>query len=151
MRILDADATGGLLDGLVHLDTQRAPAGLDLTVDEIARLTGPGSLDFGGSEFEAADLRTLDPERASPDDDYGWWELEAGTYAVRYNEASELEEGQVGVVHPLPRLQRAGAAHASFVVDGRQDPLEALMTVGGAGCRLKENCRVSRLLVLERG
>ncbi len=148
MRILDADATAARLGGLVHLDTQRAASGLDLTVDEVARLTGPGSLDFGGSEFAPADLATLDPELADPADDYGWWELEAGTYAVRFNEAIDLEEGQVGVVHPLPRLQRAGAAHAAFVVDGAEDPVEALLTVGAAGCRLKENCRVSRLLVL---
>lgn len=149
MRILDADATAARLDGLVHLDTQRADSGLDLTVDEVARLTGPGSLDFGGSEFEPADLTTLDPELADPADDYGWWVLEAGTYAVRFNEAIDLAEGQVGVVHPLPRLQRAGAAHAAFVVDGAEDPVEALLTVGAAGCRLKENCRVSRLLVLQ--
>lgn len=151
MRILDADATSRRLGGLVHLDTQRAAAGLDLTVDEVARLTGPGALDFGGSEFQPADLATLDPEPASPDDDYGWWELEAGTYAIRYNEALELDAGQLGVIHPLPRLQRAGASHGSFVVDGVEDPVEALLTVGEAGCRLKENCRVSRLLVMEGG
>lgn len=75
--------------------------------------------------------------------------MEAGTYAIRYNEAIDLEQGQHGQVHPLPRLQRAGAAHAAFVVDGAVDPLEALLTVGAAGCRLKENCRISRLLVLE--
>ena len=151
MRILDADATGLRLEGLVHLDTQRAGAGLDLTVDEVARLTGPGALDFGGSEFAAAELRTLDPELASPDDDYGWWELEAGSYAVRYNEAIELGEGEIGLVHPLPRLHAAGASHASFVVEGGRDPVDVLLTVGEGGCRLKENCRVSRLLVVETG
>lgn len=151
MRILDADATSEKLDGLVHLGTQRAAAGLDLTVDEVARLTGPGSLDFGGSELAPADLRTLDPERADPDDAYGWWELEPGTYALRYNEGLALEAGQLAVIHPLPRLHRAGASHGSFVVEGSRDPLEALLTVGAAGCRLKENCRVSRLLVVEHG
>ena len=151
MRILDADATSALLEGLVHLDTQRAAAGLDLTVDEVARLTGPGALDFGGSEFEPADLTTLDPELASPDADYGWWELEAGTFAVRYNEAVALEEGQVGLVHPLPRLQAAGASHGSFVVEGARDPVDVLLTVGEGGCRLKENCRISRLIVLAGG
>ena len=151
MRIFDADATSERVQGLVHLDTQRAAAGLDLTVDEVARLTGPGALDFGGSEFEPADLTTLDPELASPGDDYGWWELAAGTYAIRYNEALALDDGQVGIIHPLPRLQRAGASHGSFVVDGAEDPVETLLTVGQGGCRLKENCRVSRLLVVETG
>lgn len=149
MRILDADAAAGQLDGLVHLDTQRAAAGLDLTVGRISRVTGPGALDFGGSEFAPAGRKLLTPELADPDDDYGWWELEAGTYVVRFNEALALEEGQLGVVHPLPRLQQAGASHPTFVADGDEERLETLLTVGEAGCRLKENCRTSRLLLLD--
>ena len=151
MRILDAEATSGLLHGLVHLDTQRAAVGLDLTVDRVARLVGPGALDFGGSEFEAAEREPLEPVPASPDDDYGWWELEAGTYLVGYNEAPDLHGGRVGLVQALPRLQRAGAFHPAFVVDGAENPVETLLRVGEAGCRLKENCRISRLLVLEAG
>lgn len=149
MRILDADATSGHVGGLVHLDTQRAPSGLDLTVDGIARVTGPGRLDFGGSEFERAAAGELGPVLASPDDDYGWWELDAGTYVVRYNETLELTEGQVALVHPLPRLLEAGASHPAFVADPGAGPLEVLLTVGEGGCGLKENCRISRLLVAE--
>lgn len=151
MRILDADATSALLEGLVHLDTQRAAAGLDLTADEVARLTGPGALDFGGSEFAPADREELEPELADPGDDYGWWELEPGTYVLRCNESLALDGGRVGVVHPLPRLQQAGAHHPTFVLTGPADPLETLLTVGEGGCRMKENCRVSRLLVLTAG
>lgn len=151
MRILDADATAERLDGLVHLETQRAPTGLDLTVGSVARITGGGKLDFGGSEFEPAARETLEPELADPADDYGWWELEPGSYLVRYNEVPELGDGELARVHPLPRLLRAGAAHPAFVVQGRRDPLETLLTVGTGGCGLKENCRVSRLLVATAG
>ena len=158
MRIvLDADATAERIEGLVHLDTQRARAGLDLTVARVARLTGPGALDFGGSEFEPARREPIEPELADPDDDYGWWELEPGSYLVGYNEAPALGDGHVGLVHALPRLGRAGASHAAFVIDGGEAPggggdaPEALLTVGAGGCRLKENCRISRLLVLETG
>lgn len=151
MRILDADSTAGQLGDLVHLDTQRAGAGLDLTADEIARVTGPGALDFGGGEFAPAGRKRLVPEKADPDDDYGWWELEAGTYVVHYNESVEVAENQVAVLHPLRRLQQVGAAHPTFVVDEPREPLETLLTVGEAGCRLKENCRISRLLLLETG
>lgn len=151
MRILDADATAERLDGLVHLESQRAPTGLDLTVGSVARITGGGKLDFGGSEFEPAAREVVEPELADPADDYGWWELEPGSYLVRYNEVPELGEGELARVHPLPRLLRAGAAHPAFVVQGREDPLETLLTVGTGGCGLKENCRVSRLLVATAG
>lgn len=151
MEILDADATAGLVEGLVHLDTQRAPGGLDLTAGRVARVTGPGALDFGGGEFDPADREVVGPELADPDDDYGWWELAAGTYVVRCNESAHLGEDRLGLVHPLPRLQQVGAGHPGFVVDGSADPLETLLTVGDGGCRLKENARVSRLVVLETG
>lgn len=146
--ILDTHRTTARIDRLVHLDTQKAAVGLDLTAGAIYRLTGPGRLDFGGSELRAAGRQELEPELASPDDDYGWWRLEAGTYALRYNEAVEPEEGEVGFILPLERVLRAGASHPAFAVDGRRDPLETLFTVGRLGCHLKENCRVSLVLIM---
>lgn len=149
MRILDAEDLLDCVDGIVHFDTQRAPDGLDLTVEAVFEVTGPGELDFGGSEFEPADRERIEPELASPDDDYGWWELKAGTYVIHYNEGVDLGADQLGRVHPLPRLQQAGASHAAFTVQGTRDSLAALLTVGTGGCGLKENCRVSRLMVTE--
>lgn len=150
-RILDLDDTRSRVHGLLHLDTQKAEVGLDLSVDSVDRITGPGSLDFGGSELEAADGDEVAPELRDPDDDYGWWELGAGTYRIRYNESLALDEGRIAQILPLERLLLAGASHPAFLVDGDRDPLETLLTVGEAGCNLKENCRVSRVVILDRG
>lgn len=150
-RILDADETAAHVEGLIHLGTQRAPRGLDLTVGSIARITGAGRLDFGGSEFEPARREELEPRLAAEADEYGWWRLDPGSYVIRYNERLVLEPEQTGQVLPLARLLRAGASHPSFVVTGTEDRLETLLTVGSGGCELKENCRVSRLLVTEPG
>lgn len=150
-RILDLDDTHDRVGGLLHLETQGAAVGLDLTVGEVSRLTGPGSLDFGGSELEAAEREPLEPELRDPDDDYGWWDLEPGSYLIRYNESVEPDEGNLAHVLPLERLLRAGASHPAFLVDGPRKPLETLLSVGSAGCRLKENCRVSRLVIVEAG
>lgn len=150
-RILDSDTARSRVEGIIHFDTQRAAAGLDLTVGAVFRLTGPGSLDFGGSELEAAPREAIEPRLRSEDDDYGWWELDAGAYVVRYNETVALEDGQVGHAFPLERLLMAGASHAAFLVDGPRESLETLLMVGPAGCDLKENCRISRLLIVEPG
>jgi deoxycytidine triphosphate deaminase len=149
MAILDTQTTRERVRDLVHFDTQESAVGLDLTVDAVARVTGRGALDFGGSEFRPADREFLEPELADSGDDYGWWELEAGSYVVRYNEALDAGAGTVGVVHPLPRLQQAGAFHPAFIAEPGEAPLETLVSVCGPGCRIKENSRVSRLVLVE--
>lgn len=147
--MLPADALAQKLDGLVHLDTQRAPGGIDLTVETVFRTTGHGQLDFGGSEFEAAPREPLTPVLDDPNDDYGWWTLEEGAYVVRYNESVSLDDDQQAIVAPLERTLHAGAHHGTFVLDDDRDPLETLLVVSRMGCRLKENCRVSRLVVID--
>ncbi|WP_240316123.1 deoxycytidine triphosphate deaminase [Salinibacter ruber] len=144
-----ANALASQLDGLVHLDTQRASTGIDLTVDAVFRTTGPGQLDFGGGEFRAVPRERTGPTLDDPDDDYGWWTLEKGAYVVQYNESLRLDDGQQAVVTPLERTLRAGAHHGAFVLDEGRDPIETLLVVSRMGCRLKENCRVSRLVVLD--
>lgn len=148
--MLPADALAQQLDGLVHLDTQRAPGGIDLTVETVFRTTGHGQLDFGGSEFEAAPREPLTPVLDDPNDDYGWWTLEEGAYVVRYNESVSLDADQQAIVAPLERTLRAGAHHGTFVLDDDREPLETLLVVSRMGCRLKENCRVSRLVVIDK-
>ena len=150
-RILDADGTRSAVRDLVHLETQRAPVGLDLTVGAVYRVTGPGSLDFGGSEEEPADREELLPRLRREDDEYGWWELRAGRYVIRYNESLDLADGQLAHVSPHERLHQAGSYHPTVVVDGSRDPLETLLVVGEGRCDLKENCRVSRVVVTEVG
>ena len=142
-----ADALAQQLDGLVHFDTQRARNGLDVTVDTVFRTTGHGQLDFGGGEFQAVSRERIEPVLDDPEDDYGWWTLEKGAYVVQYNESLTLAEQQQAVVYPLERTLHAGAHHGAFVLDEGRDPLETLLVVSRMGCRLKENCRVSRLVV----
>ncbi len=149
--ILDTEHILDRVRGLLHLATQEAAVGLDLTVGSVRRLTDPGSLDFGGSEHEAAPGTLVRPRLRSDEDEHGWWALEPGTYRVRYNEALDLAAGELARIFPLERLLLAGASHPAFLVDGPRDPLETLLCVGDAGCRLKENCRLSRLLIVRNG
>ncbi len=149
MTIHSKDQVAAKLEGLLHLDTQGFSLGIDLSVAEVHRLTGGGKLDFGGSEFEAAKSDALSPEKADPEDDYGWWHLNAGTYLIRYNERLTLEEGELALVTPHPRLLQAGASHGAFSAVG-ETGLETLLNVAESGCSLKENARVSRVVVFGR-
>ena len=144
-----AKALASQLDGLVHLETQRASTGIDLTVGAVFRTTGPGQLDFGGGEFQAVPRERIEPTLDDPEDDNGWWTLEKGAYVVQYNESLRLDDGQQAVVTPLERTLHAGGHQGSFVLGDGRARLETLLVVSRMGCRLKENCRVSRLVVLD--
>jgi deoxycytidine triphosphate deaminase len=156
MHLLSADDTRQRLDGLVHFDTQSSAArdGLDLTVAAVFAFTGPGQLDFGGDEEQPAERRRLDPEKRAPDDDYGWWNLDAGSYAVRFNESVELSAGRLALLTPHERLLRTAAHHPVCALRAPREAseaLEAVLSVGSPGVHIKENARLSTLLLFEEG
>lgn len=149
MSILNGDQVEQRVENVVHAETQIHDFEIDLTAGSVYRITGAGSIDFGGSELADAPRERLEAEPASPDDKYGWWELGPGSYVVRYNETVEPGKSEIGFVQAHERILRAGAHHAAFHFRGRRENLEVLLNVGSGGCRLKENCRVSKLLVFD--
>lgn len=144
MKILSGKEAADYLEDLIHPDTQISENGVDLTVKSIYELRGCGSIDFGGSERKDADVSEIEPEFRNPDDDYGWWRLEAGTYLIEYNE--ELECNKISFLQPLRRLNRNGSSHPSKFVDNLE--LVPLFVVAD-GIGIKENSRISRLLIFE--
>lgn len=149
MRYLDGEDVARALTGVISEKHQRHAFETDLTVREVFRITGPGAVDFGGSEEEPAPREIVAPVKRREDDSYGWWDLAPGSYVLRFNESPELEDDQVAFLQPHERLLQAGASHCSYHFRGHRDHLETLITVGSGGIRLKENARVSKLLVVQ--
>ena len=135
------------VDGIVHEPTQTQGRGLDLTATEVHEVTGPGRVDFGGGELEAADLAPHDRQYRNEDDDYQWWHLDAGQYLLEYNESLSLPGDTVAVVQTRDAVRARGAFHPTL----RASELDHVpLSVGGAGIRLKENARVSTVVGVER-
>lgn len=150
MPHLSGEQTCALLDGIVHADTQQRDSGVDLTVAAIYKMTTPGRIDFGGSEFEEAERAEVRAEKQHRDDTYGWWELPAGTYVVEYNEQVGNGEETLGLVTPAKRLLQAGAHHPCFRVKDSDGALETILSVGDNGIHIKENARISTLIAFEK-
>ncbi len=127
---------GAALDGLVHPDTQIRGGAVDLTVDAVYAIDEPAHLDFGGSELQLAATTAVEPERRHPDDEYGWWSLQPGTYLIEYNES--LVDPPV-FIQPREILIRGGGMHAS----GWVWELSSIGLFVGGGLEVKENARVS--------
>jgi dUTP diphosphatase len=149
MELLTGLEAQSYVQGLVHEKTQVGAFWLDLTVAAVQRLTKRGTLDFGGSEFSAAESLPLRSNKRRDDDKYGWWELGDGMYRVIFNEQlNKLPDDHAAFLAPHPRLISAGASHtSSYFFQG--DDLSAVVNVPQAGCALKQNCRVSRLQVFK--
>lgn len=126
------------VEGMVHPETQIRGGAIDLTVAAVYALDEPPHLDFGGSELQLAATTELHPTQRHPDDEFGWWSLEPGTYLVEYNE--RLVDPPA-FVQPRDVLLRGGGLHAS----GWVWELAGLGVHAGAGLELKENARISTL------
>lgn len=149
MHYLNGEEVAGLTEGVIHTETQQHDYEVDLTASEVYRLTGAGSVDFGDSEYMAAPRATVKALKRKKDDEYGWWDLEPGTYIVRFNEVATLKANHIAYVQPHERLLDAGAHHPTFYFRDERPHLEVLLTVGSGGLSIKQNARISKLLVLD--
>ena len=129
------------IENIVHEDTQSTEEGFDLTVSNIYMGESAGRVDFGGGELEDAELAPVETEKRNEDDDYGWWNLDAGTYVVEHNESLSVDEPVT--VRTRTALLESGAYHPT--VNVTELPLLPL-TVGGDGLRVKENARISTVV-----
>ncbi len=131
-----------VLDGIVHEPTQTEGRGIDLTAAEVYEVTERGQVDFGGGELAPAGLDAHDSEPRAPDDEYEWWDLDAGTYLIEYNE-SVVETDTLVTVQTRAELLERGAFHPTLqVTELPRVPL----TVGDAGLSIKQNARVSTIV-----
>lgn len=144
MKILSGGETEGLLENVIHSETQTGAKGFDLTVDKIYEAENRGKLDFGGSEMEKCKIREIKPEKKKDGDKYGWWILDPGTYLMEYNE--QLKRAHKALLQPHTRLTRNSASHPTKLV--RELGLVPLY-IEGEGLEIKENARVSRILMLK--
>lgn len=128
------------VDGLIHEPTQTGD-GIDLTAEYVARIEYGGDIDFGGDEYHPPETDAVGLDYRDEDDEYGWWELDAGTYLVRYNETlSDPDEPLL--LAPHPRFTALGVTHPTLRV--RELPRIPL-TVPEGGVDIKENARLSNL------
>jgi len=136
---------GQFVTDAVHEPTQREGEGFDLTVAEVYEVTGPGQVDFGGGELAPATTEPHPSELRDPEDDYEWWELDAGQYLVEYNESLTGRDMRFTVQTRRELLAR-GTFHPTLqVTELPRVPL----SVGGSGIALKANARVSTIVEAE--
>ena len=137
-----------IVTGIIHEGKQLAEdkKALYLTAKRIGKISGGGSLDFGGSEYSEGVIEWIEPQKKSEDDDYGWWYLKNDSYWVEYNESIDLPGGAVLYFQPWEKAVQAGLVHPSGFITDPIKTLATVVTVGDYTVSLKENGRISKVL-----
>lgn len=119
------------------------PNGVDLSLDAVWRLAGPGAL---GRATDARRLPRRDEVAADADD---WWDLAPGSYGIRYGEWVELPVDCGGLCFPRSSLLRMGLHVPTAVWDaGYAGRGEGLLLVDNPhGTRLQRGARIVQLVV----
>lgn len=141
----------GLVQNLIHAETQVQPNGVDLTVKEIHEYSGPGKLDFSNSEREIPETEKIKPVKKDEEDDYGWYDLEPGVYKVVMNEKVDIPNNLVGVAFPRSSLLRMGATTENAYWDAGYSGGGAFMlkVENDEGIHIKENARINQIGFVE--
>lgn len=133
--------------GLISAKKQQGEFSLDLTVRSISLMESGGSLDFGGSEYEPAAVKLLEPVKKTPEEPYGWWNLGEGSYLLKLNERISPSTTCAIMVLPHERLLAAGSSVTPLLVETLDDNVSVLLRVGPQGVAIKENARVCKAVV----
>jgi deoxycytidine triphosphate deaminase len=148
MNLYSSNQLVKYIQNITHQDTQLHENSIDLSVDSIYRFTQAGSLDFGGSEFEPADTKIIEPQKANSDDDYGWWKLKSGHYKAVFNEQISLDENRLAIITPHDHARQAGlSANTAFITEG--NPSFLTFSIPEGGCDIKENARLATAFILQ--
>lgn len=119
--------------GAPDADVQRQPAGFDLTVNQVSRLTGSGALDFDNRLRKLPETEELawTPAKSTEDaPERGLLLLQPGGYLLTYNELISVPPDCAGLVLPRSSLMRCGAMlHSALWDPGYRGRGQGLLTV----------------------
>ncbi len=141
--ILDlVERTPPLIEGLIKLEEQIQPNGIDLTVRSVALIASGGQIGF------VAEERRLSSHSPLEFDALGFLNLPAGCYLVTYNEILNLPKNIIALGKPRSSLLRCGVSMHTAVWDaGYCGRSQSLMVVYNPyGFRLSRNARILQLV-----
>jgi dUTP pyrophosphatase len=136
------DAVPPLVEGMIDRDAQLQPNGIDLTLESVARFSGPGTLtwDNQGRQLPGTEELVFDPN--------GQLYLQPGSYLVRFNETVNLPQHYMAYARPRSSLLRSGAALHTAVWDAgyRGRGVALLVVYSPHGFRVEHNARIVQLV-----
>jgi len=151
MQLVSGKEAAQRVRNLIKAEQQTHAYAVELTAKQLYSLNPTGAVDFGGSEYVAAERHPVPSHQKHSQDRYQWWTLVHGAYQVEFNEVIELADDEMALLEPHERLLRAGAEHPALFLRGKLNPLTILLSVSGARLEIKQNARISTLRIFRLG
>jgi len=131
-----------LIEGLVNLEEQVQPNGVDLTLREVALIQSAGKIGVTNSQRVVSDLAPL------VFDGLGFIDVVPGVYIITYNEIVHLPNNIMALARPRSSLLRCGVTVNTAAWDaGYSGRSQSLMVVyNPQGFRLQRNARIIQLI-----
>ncbi len=142
LRQLIVSGDRPLLAEYIDLEGQLQPNGFDVTLREISKYLGQGTIGQRSADRELPELVPLEF------DANGWITLEPGPYHILYNEIVSLPSSLMALGRPRSSLGRSGVTIHTAVWDagytGRSTSL--LSVLNPEGFRVQRDARVMQLV-----
>ena len=121
---------------------QLQPAGIDLRLERVQRLTSPAVLGAADNVREPAAREDVEPDAD------GWWSLAAGAYVITFREKVNIPLDLVALSWPRSSLPRSGVAvHGAVWDPGYSGRGESMLSVQNIrGYRVQRGARVVQLV-----
>jgi len=127
---------------LLNSDIQLQMAGVDLTVSNVFSIPDGGTIDFSNEKRVIPSY-----DEIKRDDNY--WQLEAGSYIVRFTEVINIPLNAVGIILPRSSLLRIGATIYSALWDPGYKGRGIGLLQSFVKIKILENARIAQLILIK--
>ena len=131
-----------LVEGVLDVEQQVQPNGIDVTLQSVSRHLGPGTIGVSNKDRVLPELEELAFDAA------GWLDLAPGVYHIVYNEIVNIPDNLMALGRPRSSLGRSGVTIHTAVWDagyrGRSTSLLSVLNPGGF--RVQKDARVMQLV-----
>jgi dUTP pyrophosphatase len=135
----------GMIKSFINMDLQLQGNGFDLSVNNISRFKGVGTIDFDNKERKMPNYIMLKSKNNK-------YFLQSASYLIDFNEFLAIPADIIALGYTRSSLLRCGAFIPSAVFDaGFHGNVQGVLVVSNAyGLRLKRNARLLQLIFFER-
>ena len=134
--------TPPLVENMIDPTLQTQPNGVEMTLKQVEKLTGAGTVDYDNSKRVIPDSEVIEF------DSEGWVTLPQGSYKILLNEIVNIPKNLAAIAKPRSSLLRCGATLETAVWDaGYRGRSECMLVVHNpAGFKVEKDARVMQLL-----